>query len=81
MTYKLTVLQGKVMRNKIFGAIGALWGGAVLFNGILGQPQQGASAYQAGQTGALIFGGLMLVVGLYYFFKKPKQKAVEAETE
>ena len=69
------------MRNKIFGAIGVLWGGAVLLNGVLGQPQQGDSAYQAGQTGGLIFGGLMFVVGLYYFFKKPKQKATEAGTE
>ena len=69
------------MRNKIFGVIGTLWGGAILINGLLGQPQQGSEAYQAGQMGALVFGAIMLAAGLYYFFKKPKQKAVEAETK
>ena len=58
------------MRNKIFGSVGALWGGAILANGILGQASQGSEAYQAGQTGAFVFGGLMLLAGIYYFFKK-----------
>jgi LPXTG-motif cell wall-anchored protein len=36
-----------------------------------GTPAAGSSAYQAGQSGAVIFGALMLVAGLYYFFRKP----------
>ena len=60
------------MRNKIFGGIGILWGGAVLFRWFTSStPNGGSSAYQAGQSVAVIFGALMLVAGLYYFFRKP----------
>jgi hypothetical protein len=59
------------MRNKIFGGIGVLWGGAVLFRGLTsGSTAGGSSAYQAGQSGALIFGALMFAVGTYYVFRK-----------
>ena len=61
------------MRNKIFGVIGILWGGAILANGLFGQSPQGSGAYQTGQTVALVFGGIMLVAGAYYLFKKPKK--------
>lgn len=64
------------MRNKIFGAIGAIWGGLILLNGLMSNSSGSASgAYNSGQTGGLVFGGLLLVVGVYYFFKKPKPKA------
>ncbi|OOG52973.1 hypothetical protein [Rhodanobacter sp. C03] len=60
------------MRNKIFGGIGILWGGALLFRWFTsGTSNGGSSAYQAGQSAAVIFGALMLVAGLYYFFRKP----------
>ena len=60
------------MRNKIFGGIGVLWGGALLFRWLTsGNPGGGSSAYQAGQSGAVIFGALMFFVGLYYVFRKP----------
>lgn len=60
------------MRNKIFGGIGILWGGALLFRWLTsGTSSGGSSAYQAGQSVAVIFGALMLVAGLYYFFRKP----------
>ncbi|WP_158753485.1 hypothetical protein [Dyella sp. S184] len=60
------------MRNKIFGGIGILWGGVLLFRWFTsGTPTGGSSAYQAGQSAAVIFGALMLVAGLYYFFRKP----------
>jgi len=62
------------MRNKISGAIGVVWGSLILFNG-LSSPVQGSAAYQSGHAGALVFGGLLVVAGLYYFFKKPKPKA------
>lgn len=61
------------MRNKIFGGIGIVWGGLILFSWLTAASPSGSSAYQAGRSGAAVFGGLMLVVGLYYFFKKPKQ--------
>jgi hypothetical protein len=30
----------------------------------------GSSAYQSGQSGAVLFGAIMLAAGLYYFFKE-----------
>ncbi len=60
------------MRNRIFGAIGVLWGGAILFRWLTsGNPTGGSSAYQAGQSGAVIFGALMFAVGMYYVLRKP----------
>jgi LPXTG-motif cell wall-anchored protein len=60
------------MRNKIFGGIGILWGGALLVRWLMADaPASGASAYQSGQSAAVVFGILLLIVGLYYFFKKP----------
>jgi hypothetical protein len=67
------------MRNKIFGFIGMLWGGAILANGIFGKTPQGTEAYQAGQTGAFVLGGLLLVAGAFYFFKKPAISEKEPE--
>ena len=62
------------MRNKISGAIGVVWGSLILFNGLVSHAQ-GSAAYQGGQTAALVFGVLLVLAGLYYFFKKPKPKA------
>ncbi len=59
------------MRNKIFGGIGVLWGGAIVLRWLMSGSPSGSNAYEAGQSGAVIFGGLLLVVGLYYVFKKP----------
>jgi len=63
------------MRNKIFGAIGAIWGGGILVNWLLSNQSSANEAYQSGQNGAVIFGGLMFLAGVYYFFKKPANKA------
>lgn len=57
------------MRNRVFGGIGILWGGGVLIAAFARGGPQGAGAYGAGQTAGLLFGGLLLVAGLYYFFK------------
>lgn len=62
------------MKNKIFGAIGALWGGAIVVNGLFGKPLQGSDAYQTGQIIGIVLGGIMCAAGIYYFFKKPKEK-------
>jgi hypothetical protein len=61
------------MRNKIFGGIGIVWGGLILFFWLTAPSRGGSSANQAGHSAGAVFGGLMLVVGLYYFFKRPKQ--------
>ncbi|NZA26828.1 hypothetical protein H0E84_10570 [Luteimonas sp. SJ-92] len=62
------------MRNRIFGGIGIVWGGAILLNWLVSDPPaSGSAAYQGGQSGAVVFGALMLVAGLYYFFKKPRR--------
>ena len=58
------------MRNKIFGGIGVLWGGAIVVRWLISGTQGGSGAYQAGQSGAVVFGLLLLVVGCYYLFKK-----------
>jgi hypothetical protein len=60
------------MRNKIFGGIGIIWGGAILFHWLTSSPT-GSAAYQGGQTGAAVFGAVMFGAGLYYFFKKQAQ--------
>ncbi|MEM7359894.1 MAG: hypothetical protein AAF431_12410 [Pseudomonadota bacterium] len=61
------------MRNKIMGAIGAIWGALIVANGILGERAGGSSAYEAGQGIGIALGAIMLFAGLYYFFKKPDE--------
>jgi hypothetical protein len=61
------------MRNKISGAIGVIWGGLILLNG-LSSSASGSGAYRGGQMAAMLFGVLLVVAGVYYFFKKPKPK-------
>jgi hypothetical protein len=59
------------MRNRIFGAVGVLWGGSILFRWYTSSlPPAANSAYAAGERFAVLFGLAMLVVGLYYLFKK-----------
>jgi hypothetical protein len=57
------------MRNRIFGAIGLIWGGLILVNGFMRGGPQGSGAYAAGQTGALVFAVLLVIVGGYYVLK------------
>lgn len=59
------------MRNRILAGIAILWGGALVVRWLSsGLPEGGSEAYQAGQGGAAVFGALMLVAGLYYFFRR-----------
>ena len=59
------------MRNKIFGGIGILWGGAIVLRWLVTDTSAaGNAAYQTGQSGAVLFGVLMFAAGLYAFFKK-----------
>ncbi len=59
------------MRNRIVGAIGAVWGGSMVFSWLVSdRPVNMNPQYQAGQDAAIIFGFLMMLAGLYYFFKR-----------
>jgi hypothetical protein len=69
--FNVGIRRSYLVRNKIFGGIGILWGGSLLFRWLTSGPTgSGSSAYQAGQSGAVFFGTLMFAVGLYYFFRK-----------
>ena len=57
------------MRNRIFGLIGVLWGGAMLVSAFSQGGAQGSGAYAAGQNAALIFAFVLVFVGGYYLFK------------
>lgn len=65
---------GDLMRNRIFGAIGVIWGGGLLVSSLVrGDQLEGGGSYAAGQMTALVFGGLLLIVGLYYLMKGSKK--------
>ncbi len=57
------------MRNRIFGAIGLIWGGLILVRALFVGGAEGSGAYRQGQLGALIFAALLVVVGAYYLIK------------
>ena len=58
------------MRNRIFGLIGAVWGGLVVAHQLFGaSPAPSSGAYAAGRLTGLGFGALLFFVGLYYFVK------------
>jgi hypothetical protein len=58
-------------RNRIFGAIGVLWGGGVLAHHFLSSapPAASDSAYGAGVSMGLVFGAAMLAAGVYYLVR------------
>ena len=62
------------MRNRIFGAIGLVWGGLMLLSSFLQGGPQGSGAYAAGQTAALVFAALLVLVGGYYLMKGSPKK-------
>ena len=63
------------MRNRIFGAIGVLWGGGMLLSAFLRGGAQGSGAYAAGQTAALVFAVVLVAVGGYYLLKGSGKKS------
>jgi hypothetical protein len=58
------------MRNRIFGAIGLIWGGLMLVSAFLRGGPQGTGSYAVGQTAALVFAVLLVLVGGYYLTKR-----------
>jgi hypothetical protein len=61
------------MRNRIFGAIGVVWGGLMLVSAFLRGGPQGSGAYAAGQTAGLVFAVLLVLVGAYYLIRRGQQ--------
>jgi hypothetical protein len=59
-------------RNRIFGAIGVVWGGAVLARQVMSGAGLAGGAYGAGQAVGLLTGAALFCVGLYYFIKSFK---------
>lgn len=57
------------MRNRVLGAVGVIWGGAMLVYGLVQGGPEGSGAYAQGQGAGLVLGGLMFAVGLYYLFR------------
>ena len=73
------------MRNRIFGAIGFVWGGWILLNVLSGGMDHGAdSAYRTGQYLGIALGALMFTAGLYYLIRGdgggPKKKKKKKRT-
>ena len=63
-------------RYRIIGAIAVIWGGALLLSRLLGYSRvEGSGAYAAGQSAGLIFGGLLLVAGLYALITGGRKKS------
>jgi hypothetical protein len=62
------------MRNRFFGAIGVIWGGLMLVSAFLRDGPRGSGAYAAGQTAALVFAVLLVLVGGYHLAKGGKKK-------
>ena len=64
------------MRNRIFGLIGVLWGGAIVLFKLFGKPlsAEAGTPYATGLTVGFLMGVLMFIVGAYYLFKKPSPK-------
>lgn len=58
------------MRNRALGALGVLFGGAVLLLKLLsGRWVDATGAYAVGQAASIVFAVLLVAVGLYYLLK------------
>lgn len=62
------------MRNRIFGAIGVIWGGLMLVSAFLRGGSQGSGNYAMGQNTALVFAVFLVVVGGYYLVRGGEKK-------
>ena len=60
------------MRDKIFGSIGVLWGGAIVISAFVRDLPQGSPEYVRGQMMGFAFGALLFVVGAYYLLRRRK---------
>jgi hypothetical protein len=53
------------MRDKIFGTIGLVWGGAIVLSTLVRGLPSPDTSYSAGQFGAFLFGLMLLGVGAW----------------
>jgi hypothetical protein len=58
-----------IVRIRIVGAIGVIWGGLILARALFVGGPEGSGTYRQGQVGALIFAALLVIVGGYYLVK------------
>ena len=68
-------MKENYMRNRVFGAIGVIWGGAILASALFRSGPQGSGAYASGQIAGLVFGVLMFIAGIYYLLKDGRKKS------
>lgn len=72
-----------MMRNRIFGGIGVLWGGAILLSGLVPKTAEVSASYSSGQSVGYVVGSVMLAVGGYYLVsgrkKNPNDSVPNAE--
>lgn len=61
------------MRDKIFGTIGIVWGGAIVASLFFRDVPSGTGAYNAGRVVGFLFGAAMFAAGVYYVFFKPSR--------
>lgn len=54
------------MRNRILGAIGIVWGGAVLANFVMRDESLAGGGKGVGQLTAVVLGAIMIGAGAYY---------------
>lgn len=60
------------MKNKIFGAIGIVWGGLILVRWALSGFPISEGAGGQGRLVGVGLGAALCAFGAYYFFKKPR---------
>jgi phosphate/sulfate permease len=53
------------MRNKVFGTIGVLWGGAIVVSTLIRGVPSAETSYSAGQFAAFLFGFLLVGAGVW----------------
>jgi hypothetical protein len=57
------------MRNRVFGIIGIVWGGAIVAWAIYKGGPSGRGAFAAGEIAGMVMGGLMLIAGISALLK------------
>ena len=62
------------MWNKIYGAVSVLFGvGIIAARFLADAPTTASDINPPSQSGPIVMGIAIIVLGLYYFFKKPKK--------
>ena len=60
------------MKAKILGVVGLVWGGVILIRFFFFSLYEVNPAYKAGRYSALIFGFIIIILGIYSLFKKKR---------